>query len=176
MVAITPEARTQILSNKVETVADVINIIRAYHANVIQPTFLELAGARIPETVEGRSILPLLAGETDEWRPCYHGEHSPCYHPENANQFLTDGLWKYIWNPITGQEQLFQIVEDPDERQDLSKDQSMADVLSMWRQRMVEELDGREDGLSDGSRLIPGPVPVVRGGDPNDMHLGYLGT
>jgi len=138
----------------------------------IMPTFLDLAGAPIPDAVEGRSVLPLLRGETADWRTCYHGEHSPCYHPENANQFLTDGKWKFIWNPITGQEQLFQIAEDPNECEDLAGVADMADMLAMWRQRMVAELAGREEGLSDGKRLIPGAVPVWRGGDASDIHLG----
>ena len=138
----------------------------------IMPTFLDVAGAPIPDAIEGRSVLPLLKGETEGWRDCYHGEHSPCYHPENANQFLSDGRWKYIWNPITGEEQLFQLSEDPDECDDLAAEPGMADMLAMWRRRMARELEGREEGLSDGERLIPNPVPVWRGGDPDDIHLG----
>ena len=138
----------------------------------IMPTFLDVAGAPIPDSVEGRSVLPLLRGETEGWRDCYHGEHSPCYHPENANQFLSDGRWKYIWNPITGAEQLFQLAEDPHESDDLAAVPGMADMLTMWRRRMVKELAGREEGLSDGGRLTPNPVPVWRGGDPDDIHLG----
>lgn len=138
----------------------------------IMPTFLELAGTAIPDSVEGRSILPLLRGETAGWREYYHGEHSPCYHPENANQFLTDGQWKYIWNPITGEEQLFHLATDPQECQELARDATYAETLALWRRRMVLELAGREEGLSDGERLIPGPVPVWRGGDPEDIHLG----
>ena len=138
----------------------------------VMPTFLEVAGAEIPATVEGRSILPLLRGETDSWRPYYHGEHSPCYHPENANQFLTDGRWKYIWNPITGAEQLFHLEEDPQECRDLSADTDAIDMLEEWRTRMARQLRDREEGLSDGEKLIPGKVPVWRGTDPDDVHLG----
>jgi len=138
----------------------------------VMPTFLEVAGAEIPATVEGRSILPLLRGETDGWRPYYHGEHSPCYHPENANQFLTDGRWKYIWNPIDGSEQLFHLEEDPQECRDLAADTDAIEMLEEWRARMVLELRGREEGLSDGEKLIPGKVPVWRGADPDDVHLG----
>ena len=138
----------------------------------IMPTLLEVAGAPVPGSVEGRSVLPLLRGETAGWREYYHGEHSPCYHPENANQFLSDGQWKYIWNPITGEEQLFHMSEDPQECRDLAGDASAADALALWRGRMVRELAGREEGLSDGTRLIPGKVPVWRGGDADDVHLG----
>jgi len=138
----------------------------------IMPTFLEVSGTPVPDTVEGRSILPLLRGQTRDWRPYYHGEHSPCYHPENANQFLTDGRWKYIWNPINGQEQLFHLEEDPLECHDLAEDTDAIEILEEWRRRMVEELTGREEGLSDGEQLIPSKVPVWRGADPDEVHLG----
>ena len=136
----------------------------------IMPTFLDVAGAPIPDTVEGRSVLPLLRGESAGWRDVYHGEHSPCYHPENANQFLTDSDWKYIWNPITGEEQLFNLASDPDECDDLSE--SDAATLARWRGLMVQQLAGRSEGLSDGAKLIPGSVAAWRGGDPVDVHLG----
>ena len=136
----------------------------------IMPTLLDAAGEAIPDTVEGRSVLPLVRGQTDGWRPFYHGEHSPCYHPENANQFLTDGLWKYIWNPITGQEQFFYLQEDPHECRDLAP--AGGSELDHWRARMVTELEHREEGLSDGEKLIPGQVPVWRFGSADELHLG----
>jgi arylsulfatase A-like enzyme len=136
----------------------------------IMPTLLDAAGEPIPHTVEGRSVLPLLRGQTDGWRPFYHGEHSPCYDPENANQFLTDGLWKYIWNPITGEEQLFHLQEDPHECRDLAP--AGGSALERWRARMVVELQDREEGLSDGEKLIPGQVPVWRFGSADELHLG----
>ena len=136
----------------------------------IMPTFLDVADAPIPDTVEGRSVLPLLRGETDGWRDVYHGEHSPCYHPENANQFLTDANWKYIWNPITGDDQLFNLSDDPNECDDLSAREPS--TLSQWRERMAQQLAGRSEGFSDGKTLKPGPVAAWRGGDPVDVHLG----
>ena len=136
----------------------------------IMPTFLDVAGAPIPDSVEGRSVLPLLRGETEGWREVYHGEHAPCYHPENANQFLTDSRWKYIWNPITGEEQLFDLVSDPDECLNLARSEN--GTLNSWRQKMVKQLEGRSEGLSDGKQLIPGRVAAWRAGDVDDVHQG----
>ena len=138
----------------------------------IMPTFLDLAGAPIPETVEGQSLLPLLTGQKTDWRNYYHGEHSPCYHPENTNQFLADGEWKYIWNPATNEEQLFHLETDPHECENLAHHEESEKNLVLWRDRMIEELKDRSDGLSDGMQLIPGAVPAWVGGDAEDVHRG----
>jgi arylsulfatase A-like enzyme len=138
----------------------------------IMPTFLEAAGIEIPDTVEGRSLLPLLDDDDAPWREVYHGEHSPCYHPENAQHFVTDGEWKFVWNPITGAEQLFNLEQDPDETDDLAANDAYGDTRAFWYNRMAQELEGREEGFSDGRKLRPAPYPVWRGGNPADVHLG----
>lgn len=140
----------------------------------IMPTLLQAAGAPRPDGLEGRSLYPLLADETADWRSYYHGEHSPCYHPENANQFLTDARWKYIWNPTTGAEQLFDLQADPQECRDLANEPAAAADLALWRGRLATELAGRSEGLSDGRTLKPGPVAAWRGdgGGAAEMHLG----
>lgn len=138
----------------------------------IMPTLLEAGGAPIPETVEGRSLLPLLQGETGGWREYYHGEHSPCYHIENANQYLTDGKWKYIWHTTTGAEQLFHLETDPMECTDLATEEEHRPALEMWRGRLIRHLENREEGLSDGAKLIPRVIPAVRGQPLREFHAG----
>lgn len=128
----------------------------------IMPTLLEAAGVPIPETVEGRSLAPLLRGEAVQWRPYYHHEHSPCYAPDDAYQCLTSREWKYVWNPISGAELLFDRLSDPLELRDLAGSSEHAEVLAHWRRMLARELDGRPEGLSDGETLRTGPVPVWR--------------
>ncbi|MFH1570532.1 MAG: arylsulfatase [Gemmatimonadota bacterium] len=131
----------------------------------LMPTMLEIGGAPVPSSVEGRSLLPLLSGspEAAGWRPYAHGEHSACYHPDHGMQYLTDGRDKYIWYTATGQEQLFDLAADPEERRDLAPDPAQRPRLEQWRGRLVAELAPRADGLSDGRRLIPGTrLPAVR--------------
>jgi len=123
----------------------------------VMPTLLDVAGVPIPDTVEGRSLLPVLRGESPAWRPWLHGEHSACYSDENAVQFLTDGREKYLWFPPTGQEQLFDLIADPQERHDLAADPAEAERVRVWREQMVAHLAGRWDGFSDGKCLITKP-------------------
>jgi choline-sulfatase len=123
----------------------------------IMPTLLDAAGAEIPATVTGKSLLPLLRGETKKKpREILHGEHSPCYRLEDGVQFLTDGHMKYIWYTQTGQEQLFDLDNDPSELCDLARRDDSTGVLASWRARMVAQLKDRPEGFSDGEQLIVG--------------------
>ncbi len=131
----------------------------------LYPTILEIAGVTPPARTEGRSLLPLVGGPDElAGREFVHGEHSQCYSPETANQYLTDGRWKYVWHPLDGREQLFDLANDPGELHDLSVDANRKEELEKWRSRLVAELAPREaDGLSDGKRLIAGKtLPAVR--------------
>jgi arylsulfatase A-like enzyme len=128
----------------------------------LMPTFLEAAGVPVPAGAEGRSLLPLWRDRAAPAREYYHHEHSSCYAEENAYQCLTSRDWKYIWNPVTGAEQLFDRTGDPYELCDLAPDRSHAEELHGWRRRLARKLQGRPEGLSDGESLRPGRVPVWR--------------
>jgi arylsulfatase A-like enzyme len=98
----------------------------------IMPTLLEAAGLTIPDHVEGKSMLPLLknAAVDTNWRDYVHGEHSPCYDKDTGMQYLTDGKEKYIWYTTTGEEQLFNLIEDPDECRNLATSPAHQDRLA----------------------------------------------
>jgi len=132
----------------------------------IMPTILEIAGVSIPQEVEGKSLLPLLSTPHDKcrWRSYVHGEHTTCYAPGNSMQYLTDGKEKYIWHPLTGAEELFDLVSDPLETHNLAKDYKAKAILKKWRKCLIHQLVTRkEDKLSDGKKLLPGKeLPQVR--------------
>lgn len=115
----------------------------------IMPTVLEMAGVSVPDTVEGGSLMPLMRGESPEWRDQLHIQHAP------DSQALTDGKEKYLWWTDEGTEQLFDLRNDPHELHDLSEDPDSQDRLKVWRSRLIEKLKDRPDGLTDGERLIP---------------------
>ena len=124
----------------------------------IMPTLLDVAGVPIPETCTGKSLMTLIRGEKCDWRPFLHGEHSPCYSPDNAMHFLTDGRAKYIWNPCTGREQLFDLERGPNELHDLAMDANPESHLAPWRRQLIETLKGRPEGFVDTKtgKLVPG--------------------
>ncbi len=125
----------------------------------IMPTLLDMADVPIPDTVEGRSLLPLLRGEQPPWREQLHIEHAPMHHT------LTDGHEKYIWFVKDGREQFFDLVADPTECHDLTGDPQAADRIATWRERMIVKLRDRPEGFSDGRQLVPGVAyaPVFTG-------------
>lgn len=143
--------------NKGSTVDDVVEL------QDIMPTLLDAAGIEIPDTVDGRSVLPLSRGESIEWRGYIHGEHA---RGAESHQFLTNGRGKYIWYSQTGEEQYFDLETDPHETHNLAGDPAYAETVDAWRETLVAELTGREEGYTDGEKLIVGQEPqtVLRDG------------
>lgn len=122
----------------------------------VMPTFLEAAGIPRPDSVTGKSLFAAIRDES--WRECFHGEHSPCYAPDNAVHYLTDGKEKYLWFPVTDQEQFFDLTNDRQECFDLSRDPAWKDRVATWRQRLIQLLSERGDGFADGKRLLRQPA------------------
>lgn len=118
----------------------------------VMPTLLDAAGLEIPPGLDGVSLIPALTGEP-AGHDLIHGEHTAL---GQSIQWITDGRWKYIWWSGDGHEQLFDLETDPDELTDLARQPGAEPQLAPWRDRLIRALAGREDGLSDGERLIPG--------------------
>ena len=108
----------------------------------VLPTFLDAAGAPIPSHLDGRSLLELVRGRAQGWRPFIDLEHSMCYSNDHWTA-LTDGRHKYIYYAYDGREQLFDLGEDPGECRDLAGDPGRQETLRFWRQRMVAHLSER---------------------------------
>ena len=116
----------------------------------VMPTLLELAGAPIPETVDGKSML----GPID--REYIHGEHSLGM---DSMHYVVTKTDKYIWYSQTGQELYFDLVKDPHESCNAIENGEYSARIASLRQYLIAELAGREEGYSDGTRLIVGRTP-----------------
>ena len=117
----------------------------------IMPTLLEMADIEQPDTIEGKSLLPLMQKKESKLNRDYiHIEHAPFHHT------LTDAKEKYIWFVNDGREQFFDLTKDPHELKDLINDSSTQPKIDSWRKLLIEELRDRPEGFSDGSKLITG--------------------
>lgn len=129
----------------------------------IMPTLLDVAGVPVPDTVDGRSAAAFIRSETGaSSRDYYHHEHSPCYAKDCAYQCLVNQEWKYIWNPVNGQEQLFHRQEDPADCHDLSAKPAYGEILTGWREQLARHLKDRPEGFSDGKTLTPQAYTACR--------------
>lgn len=112
----------------------------------IAPTIMDLAGLKIPAAVDGRSLKPLLAASSVEWRRGFMIEHY-----QDASDVEESGLaaiipgyfgirttdWKYI-QYATGERELYNLVNDPYEMNNLAGLPNSADIISS----MQLQLDG----------------------------------
>ncbi len=110
----------------------------------IAPTLLDLAGVDIPPHMHGRSLAPLVRGDdgasaaSPDARDHLFGQCEGWHH----NLWVTTSRWKYLWYPRTGEEQLFDLENDPRELCDLSGE---SPALNDLRALMATHVEGRGD-------------------------------
>ncbi|MDH7570357.1 MAG: sulfatase-like hydrolase/transferase, partial [Armatimonadota bacterium] len=106
----------------------------------IAPTFLDMAGLRVPESMQGRSLRPLLAGARGSWRREflyeYFQERNYPTIPTVIGVRTTD--WAYMHYPyLQDADELYDLRQDPKQLRNLAKDPAHAAVLA----RLKEDLE-----------------------------------
>jgi len=128
----------------------------------VMPTLLEAAGVDVPDTVDGKSVMPLLERPGRGWRKYIHGEHCTCHSEEQEMQFVTDGRKKFIWFPRVRSEQFFDLESDPGECHNLIDDPGRQKEIETWRNYLVSELEARDCGWTKNGRpFCPDDKPLV---------------
>ncbi len=83
------------------------------------PTFLEAAGASVPKEIQGRSMVPILRGESaDNWRKSFYYhfyEDKDADHHVAKHEGVTDGRAKLIHFYTLNEWELYDLVKDPHE-------------------------------------------------------------
>lgn len=95
----------------------------AFVANIdLAPTFLDLAGVAIPDSMQGRSLKPLLSGDTPaDWRQSvyYRYYHAPGHHNTRAHYGVRTATHKLIHFWKKDAWELFDLTSDPTEQHNL---------------------------------------------------------
>ncbi|MCA9196495.1 MAG: sulfatase [Planctomycetales bacterium] len=80
------------------------------------PTFMEAAGLEIPLEVQGESLLPLIQGESPEWRKSlYYAYYELGEHAVPQHFGVRTDRYKLIHFPLTNEWNLFDLQTDPQE-------------------------------------------------------------
>ena len=107
----------------------------------VAPTILAALGFKKPANMQGRNFAPLyLGGDQKPWRTEFFYEHATLRNANfiPASEALVRKDFKYFFWPEHHVEQLFDIVADPREENDLSKNSEYEKKLVEMRQRFKE--------------------------------------
>ena len=123
----------------------------------IPATILDMCGLEIPNTYQGKSILPLMEGKKTDWRQAVFLENLFTSQGYPRQEAVRDNQFKYIRSfskkddrkkylpkqtiltdekPIY--EELFDIVNDPKEANNLADNEAYAETLEKYRKRCKE--------------------------------------
>ena len=122
----------------------------------IMPTILDIAGAPIPPSVDGKSLMPLVQNEASTIREWLHGEHIL---GEYSNHFIVTPSDKYIWYSQTGEEQYFHLNLDPHELNNEIETEDYKERIDYLRSCLIESLTDREEQYVKKNRLVVGQKP-----------------
>jgi len=105
----------------------------------LAPTILAATGIPAPATMQGEEIAPLyLSKDKPAWRTDFFYEHGPIGKVIPPSEALVRKDWKYMYWPQHDYEQLFDLMSDPQEENDLARDPQHAERLGEMRSRFAE--------------------------------------
>ncbi len=111
----------------------------------IGPTFLELAGVKVPGVMQGRSLVPVLTGKAENWRRTFLYEYfrEMGFRQVPTIQAVRTERFKYIrYLDPPDRPELYDLLNDPHELKNLHEDPRQKDVraaLQAELDRLIEE-------------------------------------
>ena len=107
----------------------------------LAPTLLELAGVTAPRAMEGRSLLPLLAGKRTDWRDSFLIEYyTDTVFPRVSwmgYKAVRHERWKYIqYLELNGMDELYDLKTDPYEMKNLIAEPGAAKALAGMKREL----------------------------------------
>jgi arylsulfatase A-like enzyme len=149
-------------------------------ANIdLAPTFLDLAGLPIPDSMQGRSLVPLLHGESpDDWRESvyYRYYHDPGHHDTRAHYGVRSKNHKLIYYWTKDAYEMYDLVADPAEQHNLLYSQSEAnrpEIAAKFKELKAEIARLQSQFKDDGQYADPATWPAGSADGPfNQESLG----
>jgi arylsulfatase A-like enzyme len=120
----------------------------------LAPTFLEFAGVKIPDAMQGKSWVPLLEGKPTNWRKAFLFEYfyeRPYTTTPTIVGVRTDDA-KLVTYP--GHEQwteLFDLAHDPYELKNLAQDSSQQKLLTRMKSELNAQIKAADYKVPDNS-------------------------
>jgi len=126
----------------------------------IAPTFLDFAGIKIPEQMQGKSVIPLLKGQNEGWRKSFLFTYWPdlIYFIPRITAIRTE---KYLYSAtpdLKDMDELYDEQKDPAELNNLAQNPEFSAI----RDKLKKELEQlkKETGYRDEVPR-PDPEPVL---------------
>lgn len=128
----------------------------------LPPTLLDAAGLPIPPTMEGRSLLPLINGEADDWPEEVFIQISE----SQVGRAIRTRRWKYGvnapdkngWTDMGSdhyeEQYLYDLESDPYELQNLVGHEALADIAADLRERLIARMVAAGEAAST---ITPAP-------------------
>lgn len=111
-------------------------------------TFLDIAGASIPDDLQGESLVPLLKGEKpDDWRTAiyYHYYEYPSVHMVPRHNGVRTFRYKLMHFYEFDEWEFYDLKEDPDEKMNLYNNPEYAKQVKNMKRQLDKMIDYYED-------------------------------
>ncbi|HOY57202.1 MAG TPA: sulfatase [Verrucomicrobiota bacterium] len=135
-------------------------------ANIdLAPTFLDLAGLPVPESMQGRSLVPLLRGAApSDWRSSvyYRYYHDPGHHNTAAHLGVRTATHKLIHYWKQDAYEMFDLVKDPAEQRNLlhsPEDARRPEIAARFAELKAELARLQKEFKDDGQYADPATWP-----------------
>ena len=131
----------------------------------LAPTFMDLAGLQVPDWMQGRSLVPILRGDTpSDWRTSiyYRYYHDPGHHNTRAHYGIRTATHKLIYYWKKDAYEMFHLVDDPTEQRNLlfnPKPEEQAEITATFEQLKAQLRQLQEDYGDDGRYADPDTWP-----------------
>jgi len=125
----------------------------------LYPTVCEMAGIPIPATVEGRSLVPVLAGRKQHIYPEVYAYWDRAETDPNLpiQRMVRTDRWKLIYYAHLNRYQLFDLQQDPHELKDLAADPRQKAVVAELRGKLDDWFNPRITAYQKATAGRPKP-------------------